>query len=414
MKDDLAQQELELHLLNQNNNNGSDSQDNLAQNTLLTDKLIELKDGPIQKQPIKAPPVKTFNMSIIQEMEKKGFSRDKYTLNRQSNWLWEGEMPENAETSHQIKALVITWNLKGGCPSGDLQDLVRTSTIKHNLIVVGTQECCRSIAKSFFYESKKRWEAKLADAMGMDYQLIESHSMNALHICVFAHQSIAKDIYRISVDQKASGFLGFMANKGCVSISLSIGNKSFLFMNCHLASGQTSITKRNQNYQRIIEGINLPLKYHNSSQKLFDRFDYIFLFGDLNYRINNSNKFQAIQQLSNQDILPMLRNDQLLHQQEYFAPFQEGLPEFMPTYKMKLAQRGYELTRTPGWTDRILFKEKFPESLKVMNYEAGLEIYGSDHRPVFIQCTCMVMVNGDHVYGQPVYEKRAQKCCGCL
>eukprot|EP00825_Cyclidium_porcatum_P049611 TRINITY_DN8617_c0_g2_i2.p1 TRINITY_DN8617_c0_g2~~TRINITY_DN8617_c0_g2_i2.p1 ORF type:complete len:430 (+),score=59.60 TRINITY_DN8617_c0_g2_i2:149-1438(+) len=410
----------ELQILNQSQS----SQTNQQNIDLTKAQVPQQSKQPIQQNNSqklveqKKEPVKQFTLENIQEMEKKGYNKSKYTLDRQSQWVWEYEPVENVSQTNQIKVLVISWNLKGSCPKQSLQELVRTKIVKHNLIVIGTQECCRSIAMSFLCKNKTEWEHQLQTAVGIEYSMIQSHTMNAMHICVFAHDSIVDDIYKISVDQKASGFLGFMENKGCVSISMSIGNKSFLFLNCHLASGQFAVKKRNQNYQQIIEGINLPLKYHNSKISLLERFDYIFFFGDLNYRINNDKEFLAIQQIANQDILPLLKNDQLLlqnTQEKTFSSFKEGFPEFLPTYKMKSSEKGYESKRMPGWTDRILFKEKYPESIKLMNYEAGIDVYGSDHRPVFGQFLCMTVVKSDHKYNQPIYEKKKRTggffCC---
>lgn len=39
--------------------------------------------------------------------------------------------------------------------------------------------------------------------------------------------------------------------------------------------------------------------------------------------------------------------------------------------------------RVPGWTDRILFKEKIVNSIEIINYECGIKVHGSDHRPIF-------------------------------
>jgi len=61
--------------------------------------------------------------------------------------------------------------------------------------------------------------------------------MNALHLVIFAHESILKYISAISTDSKATGIADLVGNKGGVGISLEIGNKSFLFINSHFASG---------------------------------------------------------------------------------------------------------------------------------------------------------------------------------
>ena len=44
--------------------------------------------------------------------------------------------------------------------------------------------------------------------------------------------------------------------------------------------------------------------------------------------------------------------------------------------------------RIPGWTDRIVFKNKPDSDLVLVNYDCGVDVFGSDHRPVFAQFLC--------------------------
>jgi hypothetical protein len=64
--------------------------------------------------------------------------------------------------------------------------------------------------------------------------------MNAMHICVFAHIEIINKLHKVEGNSLATGFANMLGNKGGVGISLFIGNSSFLFVNCHLSSGQNS------------------------------------------------------------------------------------------------------------------------------------------------------------------------------
>ncbi len=59
---------------------------------------------------------------------------------------------------------------------------------------------------------------------------------------------------------------------------------------------------------------------------------------------------------------------------------------FPPTYKLDPNKNELKDTRIPGWTDRILFRYKEDNKkskLLQINYECGLNVFGSDHRPVF-------------------------------
>jgi hypothetical protein len=38
--------------------------------------------------------------------------------------------------------------------------------------------------------------------------------------------------------------------------------------------------------------------------------------------------------------------------------FEEGNIEFAPTYKLKKNDNRYNLTRIPGWCDRIIYRSK--------------------------------------------------------
>lgn len=83
----------------------------------------------------------------------------------------------------------------------------------------------------------------------------------------------------------------------------------------------------------------------------------------------------------------MLEGDQLLQSLEDVGkhPEFEGMLEapitFKPTYKMLENSDSYKpkKTRTPAWTDRILFCNKTPRNLEVLEYNK-LETFGSDHR----------------------------------
>ena len=62
---------------------------------------------------------------------------------------------------------------------------------------------------------------------------------------------------------------------------------------------------------------------------------------------------------------------------------------FPPTYKFQKNSNAYQLDgkkyRIPGWTDRILFKNKDEDSMELMKYDSLRKVTFSDHRPVIAQ-----------------------------
>ena len=58
-----------------------------------------------------------------------------------------------------MRMLVVTWNLKGrSCNKEVLREMLRVDSIKYHLYSIGTEECQRSIGKSFFIQNKVKFE----------------------------------------------------------------------------------------------------------------------------------------------------------------------------------------------------------------------------------------------------------------
>jgi len=134
--------------------------------------------------------------------------------------------------------------------------------------------------------------------------------MNALHLTVFVHRSIIGCVKGIESAQVSTGVGNFMGNKGGIGITLNVCGTSLLFLNCHLASGQKQVEKRNNDFERILNEIELPKARVAEEKKMkiksnaLNRFDFVFWSGDFNYRVNaerkstieyvKSNKFEAL------------------------------------------------------------------------------------------------------------------------
>ena len=86
-------------------------------------------------------------------------------LKRNPVWCWEpdtdftiAEDTKNGDETEteSLRLLAITWNMHGEREPTNAEDLLRLD-IPHDIYVIGTQECMRSIASSALNPSKKVW-----------------------------------------------------------------------------------------------------------------------------------------------------------------------------------------------------------------------------------------------------------------
>ncbi|ORX91022.1 DNase I-like protein [Basidiobolus meristosporus CBS 931.73] len=276
----------------------------------------------------------------------------------------------------------------------------------YHLLVIGTQECQRPISESVLFPSKEEWEKQLEEVLSPQYVLVKSETMAALHLAVFVWKDCRHWIKARHSAQVATGIGGIIGNKGGVGISILFGATSLLFVNSHFTAHQSRVSYRNYDYKRIDRELKLPgyKKADTAPSSLAsERFDYTFWFGDLNYRVNGD-RATIDRKISEGDMDYLLENDQLNIQRQclnVFQGFQEAPIHFPPTYKFdvpSLPTADYSRTiydfiqpnnvydtspkaRVPSWTDRILYKAR-KGVVDVARYEAVMEMYGSDHKPV--------------------------------
>ena len=55
-----------------------------------------------------------------------------------------------------------------------------------------------------------------------------------MHLMVFAHNTLKTAIHNVSHNVIKTGLKGVCGNKGGVGITMNIGEKKYLFINCHL------------------------------------------------------------------------------------------------------------------------------------------------------------------------------------
>ncbi|KAK6231475.1 Endonuclease/exonuclease/phosphatase - like 10 [Theobroma cacao] len=238
--------------------------------------------------------------------------------------------------------------------------------------------------------------------------LAASKQMVGLFLCVWVRADLYKHISSLKVSCVGRGIMGYLGNKGSISISMTLYQTTFCFVCTHLTSGEKEgdeirrnsdvaeilrRTRFSQSFRDLLKRTRFSNSYRDLRQPLppesiLDH-DKIIWLGDLNYRLAaGSGDTHAL--LKKNDWQALLEKDQLRIEQRagrVFKGWEEGRIYFAPTYKYLTDSDDYvvqlsnskEKRRTPAWCDRILWKG---EGLKQIWYSRG-ESRFSDHRPVY-------------------------------
>ncbi|XP_004288222.1 PREDICTED: type I inositol 1,4,5-trisphosphate 5-phosphatase CVP2-like [Fragaria vesca subsp. vesca] len=227
----------------------------------------------------------------------------------------------------------------------------------------------------------------------MSYSLLTSKKMVGIFVSVWVRRELVKHVGHLRVSTVGRGIMGYLGNKGCISISMTLHQTSFCFVCSHLASGEKEgdELKRNADVVEILKATQFPKICKNPNrlpcEKIADH-DRVIWLGDLNYRVALSYEETRVL-LEDNDWDALLEKDQLNIEREagrVFNGFQEGQIYFAPTYKYSHNSDSYagetskskKKRRTPAWCDRILWRGEGFEQLSYIRGESRF----SDHRPV--------------------------------
>ncbi|XP_060674186.1 type I inositol polyphosphate 5-phosphatase 2 isoform X2 [Ziziphus jujuba] len=223
------------------------------------------------------------------------------------------------------------------------------------------------------------------------YVRIISKQMVGIYVSVWVRKRLRRHINNLKVSPVGIGLMGYMGNKGSVSVSMSLYQSRLCFVCSHLTSGQKegAEQRRNSDVYEIIRRTRFASSVFNIDQPTtIPSHDQIFWFGDLNYRLNMlDSEIRNLIALKRWDEL--LKGDQLskeLYGGHVFEGWKEGFIDFPPTYKYEINSDRYvgenpkegEKRRSPAWCDRILWLGK---GIKQTSYKRA-ELRISDHRPV--------------------------------
>ncbi|KAJ4837374.1 hypothetical protein Tsubulata_036979 [Turnera subulata] len=314
------------------------------------------------------------------------------TLNDRDGCHWLNPMlnPLSTEENHYVNILASE---------------KRRSSGRHAGIPTGKQSATQQDSKrtSFGCDSGVPLAAQLMTQEeenacgGGRYSLMASKKMVGVFISVWMKEELLRKycISNVKVCSVACGIMGYLGNKGSVSVSMSIEGTSFCFIAAHLASGEKKGDEGRRNHQvsEIFRRTSFPRSAtddDNHHPLTILGHDRIFWFGDLNYRLYLEDDL-ARHLIKKHDWKALQEFDQLRRELEdggVFQGWKEGNIEFAPTYKYSssncyrytggLPGKSGEKQRTPAWCDRILWYGKGVRQLSYFRSESKF----SDHRPV--------------------------------
>ncbi|KAL7166912.1 hypothetical protein ACSBR2_037555 [Camellia fascicularis] len=222
------------------------------------------------------------------------------------------------------------------------------------------------------------------------YVRIVSKQMVGIYVSVWVRRRLRRHINNVKVSPVGVGLMGYMGNKGSVSVSMSLFQTQLCFVCSHLTSGQKDgdEQRRNSDVHEILKRTCFSSVLDFDQPQTIPAHDQIFWFGDLNYRLNMLDA-EVRKLVAEKQWDELLNNDQLrkeLRRGRVFDGWKEGSLTFPPTYKYEINSDRYagenakeaEKKRSPAWCDRILWQGRGIKQLSYGRAEIGL----SDHRPV--------------------------------
>ena len=234
-----------------------------------------------------------------------------------------------------------------------------------------------------------------------DYLLVEHQELMEMRLFIFAKKCHRNRISEVTVGTRGTGIGNVLGNKGGVYVQLSFQFHRIVFVSCHLAAHMNHLKDRNKQIQTIFQSAAKSIGEYK--QSVFVEAEHIFVFGDLNYRLDpgtkqpskttpHEEKFRKVcAMVKRKQYHALLKDfDQLRavqHAGDAFVGFKEGEITFAPTFKVEkdVSDCKYVDKRVPSYTDRILSWEApgIEGALVQKSINSCTFVKTSDHKPVF-------------------------------
>ncbi|XP_061509814.1 phosphatidylinositol 4,5-bisphosphate 5-phosphatase A isoform X7 [Anopheles gambiae] len=302
---------------------------------------------------------------------------------------------------------IVTWNVSTKFPENislnkllGLENRPEQDSHLPDFFVIGLQEVNAQPQNTLYNLFKDDlWTQKFKEVLKeRDYVVIKTEQMQGLLLSVFARRKHLLHLRQVETEYTRTGLGGIWGNKGAVSIRMNVYGSSICLVNAHLAAHDHMLEERINDYERIVQ----EQKFHvKAKETIFDH-DYVFWFGDLNFRLTGEATTSADEiraMVARDELKQLIEKDQLLlvrREGRAFAQLQERLPQFPPTFKFEHGSNEYDMKRRPAWTDRILYavNENNYRNVRLTaeqtSYKSHPSYSISDHKPVTSEFTLKV------------------------
>ncbi|MCL7021542.1 hypothetical protein MKW94_013688 [Papaver nudicaule] len=204
---------------------------------------------------------------------------------------------------------------------------------------------------------------------GNRYCLAASKQMVGIFLCVWVRTDLYQHVSNLKVSCVGRGIMGYLGNKGSISMSMTLYRTTFCFVCTHLTSGEKEgdEVRRNSDVMEILKKTRF-LSSRKVQQEIYPdnilHHDKIIWLGDLNYRLSSPGCVDTHELLKKNDWQALLEKDQLRIEQKagrIFQGWEEGRIHFAPTYKYlnnsdryvllqnNSTSKSKEKRRTPAW-----------------------------------------------------------------
>lgn len=200
------------------------------------------------------------------------------------------ESVEDQEARRQKKKISVPQNDHPAVPHGDDIDLYVLG-LQEVIDIASVTEAMKPYTDP---NPGKRWKSAMRSHLPDGYEKVAEQQLLGLLVLVFASPEIAPAISNVSCTSVGTGLMGYLGNKGAVSVRIVLGESTRMcFVNCHLAAGadnaalQRRIWDTNQILQRTrFAPVSIDGEQEGPEEKIGDE-DFGFWFGDLNYRLDD-------------------------------------------------------------------------------------------------------------------------------
>jgi len=199
------------------------------------------------------------------------------------------------------------------------------------------------------------------------YFQIAAKQMVGIYLSVWVRKSLLPHVKGVQATQVATGFGGYLGNKGAVAVRMFVYDSPLCFVNSHLSSGSKDgdEAKRNADVVEILTRCDFTtaaqgeqfMASHAATvasnmlgsgpwgamRTVLDNKNVIWM-GDLNYRLSGMADEDARKHIRAGHLDLLLESDQLVREMaagRIFQGWREGPIEFPPTFKFKVGTHTY-------------------------------------------------------------------------